>query len=180
MNTTTFDIDVIVRRARAQQLRQQGLLVFFGIMCILNLLFAGWLLYARTGGLVMLPALALSAVSALLLLRQWRRLRAEQSRHAALAQPSHLAVKDALAATLERRREYQRLRVMVPAVLLPLFGVALFALWQEGKMSGIQVAEFSILLGAISLALLVVIGHRIGQLAARCHSFEELARQFDA
>lgn len=159
---TTEDLARTVARARRRRLGQRLLLGFFVLMALGNLAFAGWQLFR--GGLtafeLTLP-LVLSTVSAVLVARLWQAAWREARHYSALTEPVAGALEQALAAGRARLAEYRRLFLILPGIVLPLFGLALWQLWAAGKMQPGDILSFALLLGVCLATALLVARHRI-------------------
>ncbi|MDX1443560.1 MAG: hypothetical protein R3270_07275 [Gammaproteobacteria bacterium] len=174
------DIDRVIRTATRRQRMQQGLLAFFGLMTLANLVF-GIVVVMKpetTIASAMLPML-LSVASAALLVRSWKWLKNEREAWSRLASPAVDAVSDAIAATRSRISHYQRVRLLTAVVILPLFGLALLQLWNAGKMSGSDVASLAALIMVAFITVQVVLRHRVRfQLQPQVQHLEAVNRQF--
>lgn len=176
---TSATINRFLRKQRKRDTRQYALLGFFSCMLLgsLGVAFMSWQT-GRPGAASLLAPLALTLLSAALILRQWRMMLATSKYYRHMSLPTR-AMLDSLAAAADRRiREYRLLMAGVTFALLPVFAIAAVQLMATGKMSGTDAASFMGLVLFCTLAMLAVLRHRIrNQLEPQLEQLNSLQQQ---
>ncbi|HZW59137.1 MAG TPA: hypothetical protein VFE85_02490 [Woeseiaceae bacterium] len=176
----TIDIDTFIHNQRRRDFWNTGLLLIFSMVFLGSVTVAGSAL-GKSPSLIdiVLPA-GLTAMSGIVLFRQWRVLMTTRHHYRDMSLPTATALQRLCESTTRRLREARLLMAAVLFGMVPVFVLAAAQQVANGKMSVGDAASFLLLVSVATLTVLGVMRHRIrNQLEPQLASLTALQEQMD-